>query len=165
MLCDFFVIVAARGPKMRERVEGRKNWELLLQGTLAGKDSNFGGKVRRDLAGQKSHSMFPARSERGLGPGAIWYIKPQPIFQREESVHSSSCIATTGNWTLTPAAKMGKVKRSSSAASRMRRRVPMAFCLLLALSPSLILAQTSTISPAPTLDSTAVSGLEWFVLY
>ena len=173
MLCDFFVIAAARGPKMRERVWGAKELGIAITRDSCWERFKFWGKSSRTLlalAGQKSHSMFLHDLREAWGY-TIWYIKPQPqliiqsIFQREESVHSSSCIATTGNWTLTPAAKMGKVKRSSSAASRMRRRVPMAFCLLLALSPSLILAQTSTISPAPTLDSTAVSGLEWFVLY
>ena len=61
------------GQKCGRGYEGRKNWELLLQGTLAGKDSNFGGKVQGDLAGQKSHSMYSCTIERGLGPGAMVY--------------------------------------------------------------------------------------------
>jgi hypothetical protein len=61
---------------------------------------------------------------------------------------------------------MGKIKRSSAVASRMCH-VPMAFCLLLALSrPVLIMAQVTlpaTNSPSPTLLSTSVSTFGCFV--
>eukprot|EP00984_Skeletonema_dohrnii_P034971 scaffold34579_cov112-Skeletonema_dohrnii-CCMP3373.AAC.2 len=60
---------------------------------------------------------------------------------------------------------MGKIKRSSAAAKMCH--VPMAFCLLLALSrPVLIMAQVTlpaTNSPVPTLLSTSVSTFGCFV--
>ena len=85
MLCDFFVMRRRAGQKCGRGYEGRKNWELLLQGTLAGKDSNFGGKVLRGPCWPKiSFYVFLHDRER---PGAWGYgILNRSPFSNERKV-------------------------------------------------------------------------------